>query len=168
MAIMTLLTIEWTEFPYNLVPFIAVMMIVMALMSRYRRIKRQQPPASTAAEQIEQVRQVRGIRGDLGNVMVEVEQLAKRFGAQLDAKSVHLNKLIEQADQRIATLQSLENAAPSPKQAPNPTPPAEPAEDELTTSIYRLADQCTDSREIARITGEHVGKVELILALRKA
>jgi len=33
--------------------------------------------------------------------------------------------------------------------------------------VYRLADAGNDPIEIARITGEHVGKVELILALRQ-
>ena len=67
----------------------------------------------------------------------------------------------------MAPLRPEENATPTP-QTPAPTSAAEPPDDELTASIYRLADQGTDSQEIARITGEHVGKVELILALRQA
>lgn len=41
-------------------------------------------------------------------------------------------------------------------------------QDTLTRSIYALADAGSDPLEIAKQLDEHVGKVELILALRSA
>ncbi|MCC7409546.1 MAG: hypothetical protein IT442_15890, partial [Phycisphaeraceae bacterium] len=38
----------------------------------------------------------------------------------------------------------------------------------LSRSVYQLADQNLSAEQIARQLGEHVGKVELILALRDA
>jgi len=155
-----------------------VLLVTTALMIRLRNRRREQLPNLSAAEQIERNRQARGMRGDLEQVMVEVEQLARRFGAQLDAKSIQLNKLIEQADERIARLEALEQTKgqmPSsqmvmpPAQAPQPPGVLrDNSEDELTQSIYRLADAGNDAVEIARTLREHVGKIELILALRNA
>ena len=40
-------------------------------------------------------------------------------------------------------------------------------EDDLTRNVYRLADAGHDPVAIAQQLNEHVGKVELILALRR-
>lgn len=161
--------LNWAEFPLNLTPFIGAMMIVMWLMARLRKRGRPHGPLPTAGEQLEKVRQVRGIRGNLEDVMVEVEQLSKRFSAQLEAKSIQLNKLIEHADQRIALLKQLESHQQTPPVSPAPSaaPVTTEPENETAQSVYRLADAGNNPIEIARITGEHVGKVELILALRQ-
>ena len=144
-----------------------ILLITMWLMIRLRRKRTQTAARPTVHEQLEQNRQARGLRGDLEQVMVEVEQLARRFSAQLDAKTVQLNKLIEQADQRIAELKRLEGepAPPPPEPDAPPPAPAEP-ESELARSVYQLADAGNDPIEIARSLNEHVGKIELILALR--
>jgi DNA repair exonuclease SbcCD ATPase subunit len=150
-----------------------MLLITMWLMFRLRRKRAQVDNRPTAHEQLEQNRQARGMRGDLEQVMVEVEQLARRFGAQLDAKSTQLNQLIEQADRRIAELKRLEDraapAAPPPTQvADELREPLEPeSESDLAQSVYRLADAGNDAIEIARSLNEHVGKIELILALRE-
>lgn len=152
------------EFPSDYLLIAGVVLVTTWAMMRLRQRRQRTASAPTASEQLERNRQARGLRGDLEQVMVEVEQLAKRFSAQLDAKSVRLEKLIEQADQRIATLQKLE----TPDADPPPQPQQQaPADDELTQNVYRLADAGNDSIEIARTLGEHVGKVELILALRQ-
>jgi hypothetical protein len=148
-----------------------VLLITMWLMFRLRRKRAQAATKPTAHEQLEQNRQARGMRGDLEQVMVEVEQLARRFSAQLDAKSTHLRQLIEQADQRIAELKRLEGetlpkAALPPEDHPPESHPSE-NESELAQSVYRMADAGNDPIEIARSLNEHVGKIELILALRE-
>ena len=164
-----------------------IVLILAWLMLRLRKRGRTPTRITTPAEQIERQRQARGLRGDLEQVMVEVEQLAKRFGAQLDMKSVRLEKLIEQADARIAELKTLETpdkTAPATTRDDSaqgpvdtwsdtgsaPAPPAaadSPANGDLARTIYRLADAGNDPIEIGRILGEHAGKVELILALRE-
>lgn len=145
-----------------------VLLLVMWSMMRLRQRKRRMANQPTASEQIERNRQARGLRGDLEQVMVEVEQLARRFGAQLDAKSMKLEKLIDEADRRIARLEAMDSGSPSalpPAQAPSSQVAA--PDSELAASVYRLADAGNDAIEIARALGEHVGKVELILALRQ-
>ena len=164
-----------------------IVLIMAYLMLRLRKRGRNPSTIASPAEQIDRQRQARGLRGDLEQVMVEVEQLAKRFGAQLDTKSIRLEKLIEQADARIAELKRLEapdQDALAATQEDNgqdpidtwtnngstPAPPASgesAAENDMTRTVYRLADAGNDPVEIGRILGEHVGKVELILALRE-
>lgn len=159
----------------DLLPVAGAILLTMWMTIKLRKRRRNQLPDVTPTEQLERHRQARGMRGDLEEVMVEVEQLARRFGSQLDAKSVQLTKLIAEADERIARLESLEKGAgqrgdgPSPRQTA-PDAPARPGvpEDELTRNVYRLADAGNSSLEIAQTLKEHVGKVELILALRNA
>lgn len=131
----------------------------------------------TPHEQLDKNRRMRGVRGDLEDVMVEIEQLAKRFGSQLDAKTIELEDLIQLADQRIAKLERLleqqgQPFSPDSSSAdaalPTPEPEPEPAlpDDPLARSVYQLADEGIEPTDIARKLGEHIGKVELILALR--
>ena len=143
-----------------------------------------------AREQLERARQKQAMRGDLDQVMVEIEQLAKRFGAQLDAKTIALERLIRQADGRIDELKRLHEAGPSrdgvnndasadaprrpapradtPHHAPDPHHGTVGEDDALRRDVYNLADQGLAPPQIARRLDEHVGKVELMLALRRA
>ena len=180
------LAMDTTTFPGNMLLPGGIALIIAWLMLRLVKRRRHPTRIATRMEQLEQRRQARGLRGDLEQVMVEVEQLAKRFSAQLDAKSIQLEKLIEQADARIAELKRLQPPGEDAPLGSVPEPPAlgaaeataelsppvadEPAaaESETARAIYRLADAGNDAVEIARVLGEHVGKVELILALRQA
>lgn len=161
----------------DLMPFIGALLIVMGLMMRLHKRRRQQGQRLTAREQLERASQQQALRNDLEQVMVEVEQLAKRLGAQLDAKAVRLEQLIRQADARITALGGLDQRdAPAPSAFPSDDPPPDRAPsgidaaqaDALSRSVCELADRGLSPVQIARELGEHVGKVELILALRKA
>lgn len=163
-----------------------ILMITMALMSWLRKRKRRQTthPVLTPTEQLERNKQLRGVRGDLETLMVEIEQFSKRLAAHLDAKTVGIEMLLKQADQRIAELKRLaknnghaeEVPAPAaldskPSEQPvsvAPQPANEIPDDPLSRSVYQLADQGLAADAIARKLNEHVGKVELILALRRA
>lgn len=162
--------------PQNWLLFVGLALIVMWLMMRIiqRRKRGHAGPLPSASEQLERMRQARGIKGDMEQIMVEVEQLAKRLSAHLDAKAVHIEKLLEEADERIATLEKLAangdaaaNGTPSAAPSPKPPPP-QVAEDPLARKVHQLADTGLDAHRIAAELGEHVGKVELILALRRA
>ena len=152
---------------------VGIVFICAWLMMRIRKRSQRGPNHPTAQEHLERYRQKEAIRDDLESLMVDIEQMAKRLGAQLDAKSLRLEKLIDDADLRIAQLQQAmreqhaqppAHAAPAPVAAA-PDPPAAPA-DPLAADVYRLADAGHNPPEIARRLDEHVGKVELILALR--
>lgn len=171
------------------IPLLGVVLITIGMMMGIRKKRRQAGARSSSRERVDELRQKQAVRGDLEQLMTEVEQLAKRFGTQLDAKTMQMERLIEEADRKIAELKQLEQArrdamslqppqASYPKpQAPETHPPSDiahppspaPSPDEtLKRSVCALADRGVDPVEIAKQLNEHVGKVELILALRKA
>lgn len=177
-----------------------LVLIVMYFMSRIAKRRRTGGTSILSPhEQLERIRQARGMRGDLEQLMVEIEQMAKRMSAHLDAKSVYLQRLLDQADERIETLRALEKnkaSAASPTREPAmagsksydasgaaassssendsvqssdaSADDADEPDDPLARQVYALADQGKDSHAIARQLEEHVGKIELILALRSA
>jgi hypothetical protein len=170
------------------IPVVGVLLITMSMMMGIRKRRRRSHTRGTARDRVEELKQKHAVRGDLEQLMVEIEQLAKRFGAQLDAKTVQMERLIDEADRKIAELNRLEqsrrDAVPEPSKTPAgttagiethppsaiPHSPSSPpgSDDALKRSVYDLAEQGHDPVEIARRLDEHVGKVELILALRKA
>lgn len=181
-----------------------LLLITAYFMSRLARRKRSGGVSIlTPHEQLERIRQAKGMRGDLEQLMVEIEQLAKRMGAQLDAKAVRLEKLIDDADDRLQQLAAMQASSTPRRTTPgvepsadsvsspahaelprrprssftSPEKPVVPAskaaaaqlpDDPLARSVYERADQGLSSQQIARELQEHVGKVELILALRNA
>ena len=197
-----------------------LLLITMFFISRITKRRKRGPTSIlNPHEQLERLKQARGMRGDLEQLMVEIEQMAKRMGAQLDAKSMRIERLLDEADQRIEQLQKLEaralaqndtqgdsridslsadsdttasthgslnatgeaadhasglaNENASEHGSPHSQPAAAPAvdalpQDPLARSVYALADQGNDPQQIAKELQEHVGKVELILALRTA
>lgn len=117
------------------------------------------------------------------DVARDAEELARHLAAQIDAKAERLERLIRLADDRLAALEQAAAEgmldAPSgladarePKAgrvgraigggAPSATLEADP----VTRRVHELADEGRSPREIALTLGEHVGKVQLILALR--
>ena len=185
------------------VPLLGVLLITVGMYMGIRK-RRTRPGANTTTrDHVEDLRHKQAVRGDLEQLMIEVEQLAKRFGAQLDAKTMQMERLIEQANQKIAELKQLEAARraaesieppqappednrpevhspdihspspsppPSPSPSPTPHPPSPPSDPDsvLKEKVYDLTERGCDPIEIARMLNEHVGKIELILALRKA
>jgi len=148
--------------------------LMLRLLKRNRRKADQ--PILNVQERTAQARQARGIKGDLEQLMVEVEQLAKRFSAQLDAKTLEMEQLLDRADQTLDHLrgQTLQDHS---TESPTSSKPATAnihgygdqksrTDDHLSHTIYQLQDEGLDADQIARRTNEHIGKVELILALR--
>ena len=126
-------------------------------------------------EQIDRLRQSRGMHGDLERLMTEIDDLAKRVGQRLESKSQEVERLLAEADERIAELRRLQGETPPDNPLPRITPTLTPrsgaatlADDPLTRSVYELYDAGHAPMDIAKRLNEHVGKVELILALRKA
>lgn len=180
-------TIELSPVAKIVIPFFGVLLITMSMMMGIRKKRRRSHMQGTAREQVEELKHKKAMRGDLEQLMVEIEQLAKRFGAQLDAKTVQMEQLLDEADRRIADLKRLgqereqrsasaepgsssltppTSASTNPQpQTPSPQPPS--PDDAVKRSVYDLADQGHDPVQIAQKLDEHVGKVELILALRK-
>ncbi len=164
-----------------------VVMLLIFFMSRYRHRKHNAPPTRLSVqERMEKQKQTLGMKEDMQQVMVEIETMSRRVGAQLDAKAAKLEQLITEADRRIAQLQKLESTS-TPTQAGHEAAPKhtmhdrvaqnetmiadsvegpESGNDPLARRVYALADQGLDATAIAGELREHIGKVELILALR--
>jgi len=176
---------------------VGVVFISAWLLMRIRKRSVQGPGHPTARENLERYKQQDGVRHDLESLMVEIEQLAKRLGNQLDVKAIRIEKLIDEADLRIAQLQKAmhdQHASPpsaavpardttAPNPAPSPASPeaiakqlnavvespltSEAQTQQLTAEVARLADAGQSPDAIAKQLDEHVGKIELILALRQ-
>ena len=144
----------------------ALIMIAVWLLSRRQLRGRDSGGESiTPREKIERLKQVGGMREDLRELMVEIEQMARRVGSQLDAKAHRLEKLLIEADQKLEKMRSVAPGTAS-EGSSDPSPEtAEPA-DPLVAKVYQLADQGRSTVEIAQQLDEQVGKVELMLALR--
>lgn len=99
---------------------------------------------------------------DLRRLMAEATELAAALSAQLDEKAERLQRLLDEADSRVA-------ASPT-RDEPDPPPDDEPrqamAGDPLAQRIFDLADEGLSPVQIAQRLDQHTGKVELILALR--
>lgn len=150
-----------------------VLLMSVILLSRLWRGKRQRgsQPAPTPREQIDAIRDQARSRADIEAFKVEAHDFTRQLAALLDSKAARLERLIADADERLARLDRTGGGAARPQRpidaAPCPAPSiASPATNPAHERIYRLADQGLDPIEIARKTGQPTGQVELILALR--
>jgi len=139
---------------------LGLLLINLWLFMRLRSRRHRKAGEATSQERIERNKQLGGMRTDLEELMVEIEQMAKRLGAQLDAKAIQLEHLIEDADKKIGQARQSNATIARPQQ--QPSQPSDP----LARSVYELADQGVEPTDIAQKLDEHIGKVELILALR--
>lgn len=102
----------------------------------------------------------------------QAAEITRELTALLDNRSQKLEILIQHADERIARLERLSSEAEgrlTPRHTSTaPVSDTAYANDALKQQIYDLADQGQKPGEIAQRLGQHAGKVELILALRRA
>ena len=140
----------------------AMMLIWLLLRWQWRRQRAMahQP----ARDQVADLRQAARQRETEQATSAELVELSRRLLAQIDARSTQLERLIEDADQRIEQLRGLSGTPVAPAER---SPPGEPiGTDPIARGVYELADEGHGPVEIARRLDQHVGAVELILALR--
>lgn len=136
------------------------------------KIARRNAARPSARELVDQLKNhPRVVAGDAQGLAAELQATAQRLGSQLDNKARRLEKLIEDADQRIAALETAPRATAGSTltQAGTPAPARTNGErpvDALTREVYEHADAGRTAVEIAQQLDEQVGKIELILALR--
>ena len=175
---------------------LGIVLIITSLMmvARGRRRKRAQGGgAPQPSERLEELRQRREVRGDLERLMVDLEEMARRLGAQMDAKARRVEHLLDLAETRLEELRRAQ-AGGLPPEPTEPVsalePPPSPFDHDLPGAestagspiasnlsdeaqdlrqrVYALADAGADPGRIASELDEHQGKVELILSLRGA
>ena len=124
--------------------------------------------------------QERSVQRGMENLLVELSEMTRQLGAQLETRAAKLEVLIAEADERSARLKALLDQAPArPTFAPAEPPPTEkrpeppfenlapaPTVDPQHAEIYRLSDEGRVPRDIAADMGRPSGEIQLILALR--
>jgi len=159
-----------------------VLIVMFILMGRLRKGHRASAPnPASAREQIAEIRARAGDRTSIDAFKVDAQDFTRQMAAILDTKAERLERLIVDADDRLARLERAEGTEPDRRPAtPSPTPPstaptrprvevtgsAEQSLDPVHERIYRMADDGLDAVQIAQKTGQPTGQVELILALR--
>lgn len=154
---------------------VGILFIIMAMFSLGRSRKRTAAGRDSARDHVDRARNRQGVRDELEALMVDINRMARDLGGQLDAKIIRIEKANAEAEERIAQLQALRDELARPA-ALRPadgnelvTPQADPADtDPLTQRVYQLADAGKGPPDIAAELDEHVGKIELILALRSS
>ncbi len=106
--------------------------------------------------------QQRSVERQMQNLLVELNDMARQMSAQIDTRSAKLERLIADADTRIAIMEAGHGQKPdSPMKLVMPA-----AVDPRHAEVYALADAGRSSAEIARQLHRPSGEIELILALR--
>ncbi len=161
----------------DLVFLAGVALLTMWAVTRLRRTlhAHKQDRAVTARERIEEVRSTMEGRERVERTMVDLQDLTRRLAAHLDNKAARLEKLLGEADQRIAQLERHGVQAP-PRQGdgsnavvevrPFESSASRTGSDPLSREVCDLADTGLSPVQIAQQLDEQIGKVELILALR--
>lgn len=151
-----------------------VMLLVVVMMNHLRKTsrKRSQRDVLQPSERIEAIhKDASGSVTLLDRRMAQAAELSRELTALVDNRSDRLDVLIRHADERIERLERLlgeaQGVLPSRPVSAN-AGEASYANDTLKQQIYDLADRGEKPIEIAKRLGQHTGKVELILALRRA
>jgi len=157
----------------GLLVFGGVLVLTMTLMNanRRRQSRMHNIEADTPAERLEHLRAAAAADAGIEGRVARAADIIRDASARLETKAARLEILLEHADQRIAKLErALEQREPAPvareTRAPDPLTPTE--SDPLKAKVFSLADEGLTPIEIAERTDQHVGKIELILALRRA
>lgn len=93
----------------------------------------------------------------------EIKETASIACRDLDDRCEDLRKLILMADQKISLWAQLTQETQQPQTT---EAPASPAETDIQSRVYQLADSGMPSADIARETELPVGEVTLMLSLR--
>lgn len=160
-----------------------VIILVLWSMSIRNRSTRKHAEFATPREQIERIKAGHRTREIEGALTAEFVTSATEIAARLENKAERLEQLIEQADERLMRLREAmgmtesepthegATAAMQPesdRSRATDAPPhrPEPA-DPLALAVIELSDAGHSPVEIAQQLDEQIGKVELILALRR-
>ncbi|MEM8756621.1 MAG: hypothetical protein AAGF47_02430 [Planctomycetota bacterium] len=158
----------------------AVVLLVIVVLGKTRKLAaaRAKQPDYTPAERLESIRAQAQAEGSIEGRVAHAADRIRELTAVLDTRIAYLEALIVQADDRIEAM-----GRPATSEPPSRTEPTVSASAATGTAagagagssvssqkqdIYTLADQGLTPSEIATRLGQHAGKIELILALRRA
>ncbi|MEL6498147.1 MAG: hypothetical protein AAF937_05210 [Planctomycetota bacterium] len=148
----------------------AVVLLIVVVLGKSRRtaIAKSREVQATPQERLAELRHRAesdaGIEARAAHAADQIRELT----AVLDTRIETLDLLIQQADARIQQLNPAASAVEHPASSLTPTQPTSNGlADNSKQAIFDLADQGHSAAEIATKLGQHAGKVELILALRR-
>lgn len=155
----------------------------LGLFARWRKAR--QPPPVVLEELRERDKHPNRYRDNADRALVELVEMGREINAQVDNKIRFLNRLVKDADDRIARLENLlKEAEAAPRGGPPPglavapgadqdSPPPAPApstsrrfRSELQARVVQLAEGGKSTSEIAKATGLSI--LEIQLALKNA
>jgi len=168
----------------------SLILLAPACLRFWRKLRHSQAPAPqppSVQSRADALARTTRDRESLQSLMKEVRDLTALCAQQIDTRVERLERLLADADRRIAASQSdhhpsrtesplIESRYASPASSPSSSPHRRqdaprmhghfPTIDPIAQQVYDLADQGRSPVQIAGALEEHVGKVELILALR--
>ena len=153
---------------------VVVLYVVLRPLMRHKKDPFARPFQTTSLSQ------QRSVERQMETLLVELSEMSRKMTAQLDTRAAKLEALIQEADVKIATLQTaMQNEAIAPQRFAMKLPAMEkqrePAREldpepervpEQHSAVYRLADAGRSPGQIASELQRPSGEIELILALR--
>ncbi len=148
----------------------------LGLFARWRKAR--QPVLPTAKELRARDEDPNRYRSAADKALVELLETSRELNARVDTKIRVLNRLVKEADERIAALEALlagakaarnGGALPPPETPPAPAPaPETPGAgqtflSDLHERIHRLRQEGRNTREIAKATNLSTTEVEFIV-----
>ncbi len=89
-----------------LLAVIAVSVVFMMMTTARRRREVGSSPKTYLREERQHRKKEQALHSDIGEIMMHLQQVAREINAQLDAKYLRLEQVIEEADARISQLES--------------------------------------------------------------
>lgn len=156
-----------------LLAVVAVLTALTLLAGARRRRDGGPSPKAYAREQVARIKEERAVQAEVTDVMLQLEQLAKEVNAQLDTKFVKLERVIADADDRIARLERLLRQATGSPTIDTTVDDsgdvhgrvADPNRDSWRERALQLHHEGRSASQIARLLDRSVGEVELLVAL---
>jgi methyl-accepting chemotaxis protein len=162
-------------------PILGMGVLALAYILLRPMLKRKDPLARPPAQG--SMAQERAVERQMQSLLVDLNEMARQIGAQLDTRAAKLEALLHEADEKIAQLRGLgasshsttsQSTMAQPQAATAETAASAPASiasslhelDPRHAEVYALADEGRPPREIAAQLNRPSGEIELILALR--
>ncbi len=148
----------WDRFqsPNTLLVFGVLLMVIMMfrlLRKKHKANAKRANAQSSPADRIANIHtQAQSSMEPSRRVMVDAEEMARRLGATLDNKAARLELLIEEADQKLATLNRT-LATSTPTQPTQPPPPTNPTRTIDPTLLDRARLEQDHAERQSRVAG---------------
>ncbi len=149
----------------------------LLLSTRRRMVNVKREPTETPREQFARLGGLSRTTREVERVMEELDSLSRQIHGRIDTKLARLEKLLRDADQRIALLSKSGDTSPErgsrlevlldQEEPLDRVSGDENPGDATQQTVLRLAEANRSVLEIARHVGKTPGEVELMLALHK-